>query len=206
MIYVSVSFASNFVQSPTAADHGYHFFCELARFIYCLLQIRKGSSLPLVPQWEEYLTPNPSRLPPIDEEDFLSATRVMTALNKVGSHYLKTELRRDACRFPEEVVICMLSTVASRSPTEQGIGCFWPSIVIGGDDIAPFQLLNKILVGHLEQGWTKRGEIEAWRAKYQSFVQEQRQLEWSCIVSRPDLGHILSYCSAQAGFCSRQHL
>ena len=73
MIYVSVSFANNFVHSPTGADHGYHSFRQLARFVYCLLQkITKGSSFSLVQQWVEYVTPNPFRLPAIDKEDILS--------------------------------------------------------------------------------------------------------------------------------------
>ena len=51
MINVSVSVANIFDHSPTAADHGYHSFEELASFIYCLLQEYKiASSLALVEQ------------------------------------------------------------------------------------------------------------------------------------------------------------
>ena len=89
MIHVYVSAANYFVHSSTAADQGYHAFGELARFVYCLLQkIEKASSLPLVEQWEEYVVPNHSRFPAIDEKDFLAGTRVVAALGKVGSHYL----------------------------------------------------------------------------------------------------------------------
>ena len=81
MIYVCVSVANNIVHSSTAADHGYHSFRELARFLYCSLQKnRKASLLPLVEQWEEYVTPNYSRFPAIDEKVFLSGTCVMIAL------------------------------------------------------------------------------------------------------------------------------
>ena len=90
MIHVSVSVASNFVHSSTAADQCYHTFGELARFVYCLLQkIRKASSLPLVEQWGEYMVPNHSRFPAIDDKNFLIGTPVMAALDKVGSHYLQ---------------------------------------------------------------------------------------------------------------------
>ena len=59
VIHVSLSFASNFVPSSTAAGQGYHAFGELSRFVYCLLhKINKASSLPLVEQWEEYVVPN----------------------------------------------------------------------------------------------------------------------------------------------------
>ena len=86
MKHVFVSVANSFVHSFTAADQGYHAFGEWARFFYCLQQKnRKDSSLHLVEQWEEYVIPNISRLPAIDEKNFLSGTRVMTALDKVCS-------------------------------------------------------------------------------------------------------------------------
>ena len=207
MIHVCVSVANNFVHSSTAADQGYHALGELAQFVYCLLQkTTKASSLPPVEQWEEYVVPNHSRFPAIDEKDFLAGTRVMAALGKVGSHYLQTEFRRDARGFLEIFVNCVFSTVASRSVIGQGLSCFYPAIVVGGDDVAPFQLFIKLLDGLLKKGWTKRSEVEACRAEYQSFVQEQRQLERSCTRSRPDVGDFLSFCSAQAGFRARRHL
>ena len=204
---VSVSVANNFLHSPTAADQGYHAFGELARFIYCLLQkIRKASALPLVEQWEEYVVPNHSRFPAIDDKNFLEGTRVMVALGKVGSHCLQKEFRRDARRFLEDFVNCVLSTVAARSVIGQGLSCFCPAIVVGGDDVAPLQLFNKLLDGLLEKGWTRGSKVEACRAEYQSFVQEQRQLERSSTRSRPDVGDVLPFCSGQAGFRARRHL
>ena len=207
MIHVSVSVANSFVHSSTAADQGYHAFGELARFVYCLLQkIKKASSMPLVEQWEENVVPNHSRFPAIDEKDFLANTRVMAALDKVGSQYLQKEFRRGARRFLKDFVNCVLSTVASRSVIGQGLCCFCPALVVGGDDVAPFQLFNKLLDGLLEKGWTKGSEVEACRAEYQSFVHEQRQLERSSANCRPDVGDVLTFCSAQAGFRARRHL
>ena len=116
------------------------------------------------------------------------------------------EFRRDARRFLQDFVNCALSTVASRSVIGQGLSCFCPAIVVGGDDVAPLQLFNKLLDGLLEKGWTKGSEVEACRAEYQSFVQEQRQLERSSTRSRPDVGDVLSFCSGQAGFRARRHL
>ena len=205
--HVSVPVANNFVHSSTAADQGYNAFGELARFIYCLLQqIKKASALPLVEQWEEYVVPNHSRFPAIDDKNFLVGTCVMAALGKVGSHYLQKEYRRGARRFLEEFVNCVLSTVAARSVTGQGLSCFCPAIVVGGDNVAPLQLFNKLLDGLLEKSWTTGSELEACRAEYQSFVQEQRQLERSSTRSRRDVGDVLSFCSAQAGFRARRHL
>ena len=156
-------------------------------------------------QWEEYVVPNHSRFPAIDDKNFLVGTRVMAALCKAGSHYLQKEFRRDARRFLEDFVNCVLTTVAARSVIGQGLSCFCPAIVVGGDDVAPLQLFNKLLDGLLEKGWTRRSKVER-RAEYQSFVQEQRQLERSSTRSCPDVGDVLSFCSAQAGFRGRRHL
>ena len=130
----------------------------------------------------------------------------MAALGKVGSHYLQTEFRRDARRFLEDFVNCVLSTVAACSVIGQGLSCFCPAIVVGRDDVAPFQLSSNLLDGLLEKGWNKGSEVEACLDEYQSFVQEQRQLERSSMRSRPDLGDVLSFCSAQAGFRARRNL
>ena len=207
MIHVSVSVAKNFIHCQTADDYGYHTFGELARFIYCLLQIiKQGSSLTLVEQWDEYVLPNHSKFPSISDGEFLAGTRVLAALNKIGSSYLKRKFRRDARRFLEEFTTSVLSNVAARSKIGQGLSCFCPAILIGGDDHAPLQFLGILLDGLLERGWVKGSEIEAWRSEYQSFVQQQRQLERSSTRSDPDIGDVLSFCCSQAGFRAHQHL
>ena len=90
MIRVSVSVANNFVHSQTLGDSGYHSFGELARFVFCFLQkIKEGPSLPLVEKWEQYVLANHSKFPPIATEEFLTGTRVLAALKKIGSSYLK---------------------------------------------------------------------------------------------------------------------
>ena len=206
-MYISVSVANNFVHSSTAADYGYHTFGQLAGFIYCLLQeIKKSSPLPLVEQWEEDVTPNQSWFPAIDEKDFRSSFRMITALDKLASHFLRNEFHRDARSFLEELVNRLLSAVASRSLIAQDMSCFGPAFVVGGDDVAPCQLFNKLLDGLLEKKWTRGSEVEACRVEYQSSVQEQRQLESSLTRSRPDVRDVLSFCSAQAGFRAPQHL
>ena len=162
IIYVYVSVAKKFVHSSTAADKGYHALGELARFVYCLLQkIKKASSLPLEEQWERYVVRNHSRFPAIDDKDFLAGTRVMAALYKIGSHYLQKEFRRNARRFLENFVNCVLSTVASRSIIGQCLSYFCPAVVLGVDDVAPFQLFNKLLDRLLEKGSTRGSKVEA---------------------------------------------
>ena len=203
----SVSVANNFVHCQAASDYGYHTFGELVRFIYCLLQnIKQGSSLPLVEQWDDYVLPNHSKFAPIADGEFLAGTRLLAALNKIGSSYLKRKFQRDVRRFLEEFTTSVLSTVAARSKIGQGLSSFCPAIIIGGDDHAPLHLLGLLLDGLLDHGWVKGSEIEACRSEYQSFVQEQRQLERSSTRSRPDIGDVLSFCSSQAGFPARQHL
>ena len=48
-------------------------------------KINKTSSLLLVEPWEDYIVPNHSRFPAIEGNDFVSGTRLIAALDKVGS-------------------------------------------------------------------------------------------------------------------------
>ena len=203
----SVSVANNFFHCQTASVYGYHSFGELARSIFCLLQkIKQVSSLPLVEQWDYYVLPNHSKFPPIANGEFLAGTWVLAALNKIGSSYLQQEFQRDARSFLEEFTTSVLSTVAARSKIGQGLSCFCPAIIIRGDNHAPLHLLGLLLDGLLDRGWVKGSEIEACRSQYQSFVQEQRQLERSSMRRRPDIGDVLSFRSSQTGFRARRHL
>ena len=205
--HVSVSVANNFVRPQSSADYGYYAYGEVSHFVYCLLQkIKQSSVLPLVEKWEEYMTPNHSRFAAIEEDRFLAGTRVLSALEKLGSSYVKMEFRRDCRKFLEDFVNCILSTVAARSAIGQGLSCFCPLVLIGGDDHAPLQLFDLLLGGLLAKGWVRGGDMEACKSEYQSFVQEQRQLEWTSTRSRPDVGNVLSFCSSQAGFRVRSHL
>ena len=142
-------------------------------------------------QWEQYVLTSHSKFLPVADEEFLFGTRVVAALNKIGSSNLKREFQRDARRFLEEITNSVLSTVAADSKIGQGLCCFCPAIIIGGDKHAPLHLLGLLLDGLLERGWIKGTEIEAIRAEYQSFVKEQRQLELSSMRSRPYVGDVL---------------
>ena len=207
MILVSVSVVNHFFHPQTARDYGYHSFGELARFIYCLLQkIKQGTSLALAEQWGDFLVANHSKFPAIANGEFLSGTLILGALNKIGWSCLEKEFQGDARRFLEEFTTSVLSTVAAPFKIGQGLSCFCPAIIISGDDHAPLHLLGLLLDGLLKRGWMKGIEIEACRAEYQSFVQEQRQLERSSTRSCPDVGDVLSFCSSKAGFRARQHL
>ena len=90
---------------------------------------------------------NHSKFPPNVDEEFLSRMRVLAALNKIGSSYLKKELRRDARSFLEEFTNSVLSTVAARSNSGQGLSCFCLANIFGGDDHAPLHLLGLLLDG-----------------------------------------------------------
>ena len=152
------------------------------------------------------MTPNHSKFAAIEKDRFLAGTRVLSALEKVGSPYLKREFRRDCRKFLEEFVNCVLSTVAARSAISQGISCFCPPVLIGGDQYAPLQLFDLLQDGLFAKGWARGEDMEACKSEYQSFVQEQRQLERTSTRSRPDVGNVLTFCSSQAGFRVRSHL
>ena len=205
--HVSVSVANNFVRPQASADYGYYAYGEVSHFVYCLLQkIKQSGVLPLVEKWEEYMTPNHSKFAAIDKDRFLAVTRVLSALEKVGSAYLKKEFRRDCRKFLEDFVSCVLSTVAARSAIGQGLSCFCPPVLIGGDDYAPLQLFDLLLDGLLAKGWVRGGDMEACKSEYQSFVQEQRLLERTSTRGRLDVRNVLTFCSSQAGFRARSHL
>ena len=79
-----------------------------------------------------------------------------------------------------------------------GLSCFCPLILVGGDNSDPMLLFDMFLDGLLEKGWMRGAEIEACKLEYQSFVQEQRQLEWTSTKIRPGVGNLLTFCSSQA--------
>ena len=100
----------------------------------------------------------------------------------------------------------MLSTVATRSDVGQGLSYFCPNLVVVGMTMPHFHLFGQLLGGFMELGWVRGSTVEASKAEYQSFVREQRQLEFISTKSRPDVGNILSSWSSKAGFRVRLHL
>ena len=187
---LSVSDNNNFVaeQSP-GSGYVYRAYGELSHFVYCILQkIKKSESLPLVEKWEDYMLPSHSSFAAIDEEHFLVGTRIHAALAKMSSSYLRKEFRNNARRFLDEFCTTILSTVAARSKLGQGVSCFCPEIILGGDDHSAFFLHGQLLDGLVECGWEKGSHVEACKAEFQSFVQEQRQLERHSTRNRPDQG------------------
>ena len=179
----------------------------MARFIYCFLQnIKQRSSLPLVEPSDQYVLANDSKLPTIADEQFLLGIRVLVALNKVVSSYLKKKFRREAWQFLEELTNSVLPTVAAPFNIGQGIGCFCLAIVIVRDNHAALHQLGLLLDRLPEKGRVSGSEIEACSAEHQPFVQEQQQLERSSTRNRPDVRNFQSICSLQAGFRVRRHL
>ena len=82
---------------------------------------------------------------------FLHLLRRLTAASSAES----SKFRRDCRRFLEDLVSTILSTVAAPSPIGQGLSCFCPEIVIGGDDYSAFHLFGQLLDGLIELGWVR---------------------------------------------------
>ena len=152
------------------------------------------------------MLPNHSSFTAIEDQHFLVGTRVHAALEKMTSQYLKKEFRSSARRFLEDFTSTVLSTVAARSKLGQGVSCFCPEIIIGGDDHSAFFLFGQLLDGLVECGWEKGSTVEACKAEFQSFVTDQRQLECHASRKRSDSGNVLSHLTQQSGFRSRRHL
>ena len=73
----------------------------------------------------------------------------------------------------------ILATVAARSPVGQGLSCFCPEIVSGGNDYSVFHFFGQLLDWLLEFGWVRGSEIEPANSEFHSFVRDQRQVERS---------------------------
>ena len=140
------------------------------------------------------------------EEHFLVGTRISAALEKMSSSYLRKEFRSNARRFLDEFCSTILSTVAARSKLGQGVSCFCPEIILGGDDHSAFFLHGQLMDRLVDCGWEKGSNVEACKAEFQSFVREQRQRECHSTRKRPNVGNILAYFAHQTGFQSRRHL
>ena len=159
-----------------------------------------------VEQWEDNMAPNHSKFHAIEEEQFLLGTRLLVALEKVGSYFLKKELRRDTMKFLEDFVNCVLSTVAIQSVVGRRMSCFCLPIVVVGDNHIILELFGMMFYRLFEKGWLKGTEMESCISDNQSFVQEQRQLEWTSTKSGPDVGNVLSFCPSQASFRVQHYL
>ena len=110
------------------------------------------------------MAPNFSKFAAIEKDRLLAGTRVFSALEKVGSSYLKKEFRPDCRKFLEDIVNCVLSTVAIRSVTYQGLTCFRPLFLVSGDNHAHMQLFDMLFDGPLEEYWVRGGEMEACKS------------------------------------------
>ena len=206
--YSSILDNNNFAaqQSPQS-DYGYRAYGELSHFVYFLLpKIKASGSLPVVERWDSYMLPNHSSFTAIEEDRFLAGIRVHAALEPMTSCYLKEEFESSARRSLEEITNTVLSTVAARSKLAQGVSCFCPEIIIGGDDHSAFFLLGQLLDGMIACGWEKGSNIEACKFEFQSFVNDQRQLECHASRKHSDISNVLSYLTHQSGFRSRRHL
>ena len=142
----------------------------------------------------------------IEEEHFLVGTRNHVTLEKMSSLYLTKEFWTSALRLIEEFCSTLLSTVAARSKLRQGVSCFCPEIIPGGDVHSTAFLFGQLLDGLNAYGCKKRSYVEAWKAEFQSFLQEQLQLECHASRKHSDISDVLSYLTHQTGFRSRQRL
>ena len=120
------------------------------------------------------------------------------------SHYLWKEFRSSARRFLQDFTSTVVSTVAARSKLGQLVSCFCPEIIIGGDDIV--FLFGQLLDGLIACRWEKRSNVEACKAEFQFFNQNQRQLYCHASRKHSDISNLLSYLIQPNGFRSRRHL
>ena len=110
------------------------------------------------------------------------------------------KLQTKARRFLEDFCSTILSTVAARFKLGQGVSCFFPEIILGFDEHSAFFLFGQLLDGLIACGWEKRLNVEACKAEFQSFVQDQLQLQLHASRKQSDISYILSYLTLQVSF------
>ena len=98
----------------------------------------------------------------------------------------------------------VLSTVAAGSDVGRILSCFRLRLLIVRDDYSPYDLFRQLIDGLMELCWVRGSTLEASKAEYLSFLQEQKQIECTSTRSCPDVGSILSLCSSEAGFRARK--
>ena len=180
-------------QSPRS-DYGCRADGELLNFVCYLHQkIKTSGSLPVVEKCESYILQNHSSFASIEEDHFLEGTRVHSALEKMTCFHLKKEFRSSAHQFLEEFTSTSLSIDAARSKLGQGVSCFCPEILIGGDDHFAFFLFGQLLDGLIACGWERGSNVEACKVEIQSLVQDQRQLECHACRKHSEISNVPSY-------------
>ena len=202
--------AHNFTELDSGrADYGYLAFGELSRFVYCLLQMVKLSiDLPVIEKWEAHMLPNYSCFGAIVEEHFLEGTRLLASLEKINSSFLRKEFRRDCRRFFEDLVSTILSTVAARSPIRQGLSCFCPEIVIGGDNYSAFRLFGgNCWIGSLNLAGSEGRKSNLQRLNSSVFCVSSDRWKQAVIVlvlrSTAFLPFAISPVSVLGGICTK---
>ena len=208
VIICVVLVAHNFIKLNSGrAVHGYLAFGELPRFVYCLLEkVKRSSDLPVIEKWEAYTLPNHSCFGAIAEEHFLEGTRLQSSLQNISNSFLRKEFRKDCRRFFEHLVSTILSTVAVRSPVGQGLSCFCPEIVIGGDECSALHLFGQLMDELLGLGWVRWSETEPEKAEFHSFLRELRQVETSGNRSRVPISSVFAFCNQPLFRCRRNLL
>ena len=149
------------------------------------------------------MLPNHSGFVAVSLDNFLVGSRFLEYLSKLPSPSLRASFKRDCFTFLEDLVSQILPTTAARSPTGRGMSAFCPEILVGGDSYSVFLLFGELVDSLVRSKWLKSADAEATRAEFQSFVRDQREMEWG---DEKDVGDIMSFYVSQHGFRSRLNL
>ena len=150
--------------------------------------------------------PNHSVFPAIEKEPFLEGARILAALEKVSSFYLKSEFRKNSRPFLEDLARKIPSIVAAGSLPCLGLSCFCPEIIMDRENYSAFYLLGQLLDGLMKKGWIKGHEVDSFKVEFHSTVRKQRQPEQLFTRKRPDVSTSSPFVSLRFGFGGRQKL
>ena len=183
----------------TCSDYGFRYFGEMSHFAWSLLsKVKKPSELPVVEDWESYMSPRVKDLSGISLKLFLKDHKEMDDL--LSSTAGGSSFRKTALSFLELLIEEIVGSVAATSDIGRGLSCFSADVLIGGDDSFVFKAFGVFVNRLLHAGRLSSTQVEDATNEFKSFIVEVRS---STALPSPDsindsLSFILSFPSVFA--------
>ena len=194
-------------QRARRGDYTFHCYSELCQFIYCLLtRSRKVSSLPEMNSWEDYMDSEKiASFPKTSDATFLCNFEFGEVLRQRNTSEVK-DFRTRCRRFIDRLVDVILSKLLVSSDFLQGVYCFCPELLLGGDDRCVFTLFSRLMRVLEKSGVVSSAESRSAVEEFATFVVDIRARHLSSGQQSEDIADVISYLLADYGFLARKSL
>ena len=194
-------------QRARRGDYTFHCYSELCQFVYCLLtRSRKVSSLPEMNSWEDYMDSEKiASFPKTSDATFLCNFEFGEVLRQRNTSEVK-DFRTRCRRFIDRLVDVILSKLLVSSDFLQGVYCFCPELLLGGDDHCVFTLFSRLMRVLEESGAVSSAESRSAVEEFATFVVDVRARHLSSGQQSEDIADVISYLLADYGFLARKSL